>query len=231
MPSYREPPFEMIEHTRARLAIGERVSRSTREKPTFRVWAEADAGRLVAHRQARKKENRGPAPSYNDLLLYLVARVLPRHPRFNAWYEEAGLRSFKVVNLGFAVATEEGVLLPTLYDADKKSLDEIAAEAKQLTDQARAGRLRASLQMNAGFTISNIGPVAIDGFDAIISPPQTGILAIGPLVNKPRAINREIGIRPTLMLVLTVDHRAADGAEAAAFLTDIRKGIENWEAG
>jgi pyruvate dehydrogenase E2 component (dihydrolipoamide acetyltransferase) len=229
MSTLREPPYEMIEHTKTRLAVGERVSRSTREKPTFRMWAEVDAGRLVAGREARKKGGQEPVPTYNDLLIYLVARVLPRHPRFNAWYEETGLRSFKVVNLGFAVATEAGVMLPTLYDADKKSLEEIAVEAKQLTEQARAGRLRASLQMNAGFTISNIGPVAIDGFDAIISPPQTAILAIGPLADRPKVVNGKLEIRPTLSLVLTVDHRAADGAEAARFLVDIRQAIERWE--
>jgi pyruvate dehydrogenase E2 component (dihydrolipoamide acetyltransferase) len=226
----KEPDFKIIPQSRVREAIAERVSTTNREIPQFRFWVEVDASAMIAWRSQRKQAGPAPVPTFNDIIIHVVARRLREHPRLNAWLTPEGLKSFKQVNVGFAVATEAGVLLPTIYDADTRGLDEIAAEARELTEEARAGRLRATLQMNAGFTVSNIGPVGIDYFDAIISPPQTGILAVASIKERPVAREGKVVVRPTMILTLTVDHRAVDGADAPPFLTAVQKDLEAWGA-
>jgi len=187
-----EPEFELLEHTPIRRAIGERTQTSFRDIPQFSLTALADAEALVASRTALKAAGVEPVPTYNDYILKAVADVIGDHPRFNAWYTPEGLKLLKQVNLAFAVATDQGVLLPTVYDADRKSLRQLAAETRELTRLARAGKLRASLQRNAGFTVTNIGP-----------------------------LGERLEARHCLYLTLTVDHRCADGAEGAALLADI----------
>jgi len=221
------PEFELIPHSRTRLAIGERVGRSRREIPHFDLFAQADVEALMADRERRKQ--RGDfVPTYNDLFVYIVARLLPDFPILNAWYTEEGLKAFKPVHLGFAVQTDQGVLLPTLFDANRKPLKQIGEEARELTELARNGKLRASLQQWAGFTISNVGPKDIDAFNAIISPPQTAILAIGPIAKRPVVVGDALAVRPTLWLALTVDHRIVDGAVGAGFLSALKGRLQSW---
>lgn len=224
----KEPPeFELTPHTRTRQAIGDRVARSRREIPHFDLFVQADAGALLEYRE-RAKQSGGFVPTYNDLFIYIVARLLPDFPVLNAWYAEEGLKVFKPVHLGFAVQTDEGVLLPTLFDANRKPLPQIGAEARELTELARQGRLRAGFQQWAGFTISNVGPKEIDAFNAIISPPQTAILAIGPIARRPVVVDDEPAVRPTVWLVLTVDHRIVDGAVGAGFLAALKQRVASW---
>ena len=223
-----EPQFELVPISPTRKAIGERVGKSKTEAPEFIVWTEVEASRLVEDRRARQSRGDAVVPTYNDYLLQIVARHLRKYPRFNAWYAEDGLKVFREVNVGFAVGTPEGVLLPTLFHADEKPLTQIATEARGLVEQARAGKLRASLQRNAGFTLSNIGPLGIDAFEAIISPPQVAILAIGTMAPRPVVRDGAVVVRPTMVFTLTVDHRANDGAEAGQFLSDLKAAIENW---
>ncbi|UCH34726.1 MAG: 2-oxo acid dehydrogenase subunit E2 [Armatimonadota bacterium] len=225
----KQPPeFDLIPHSRTRLAIGERVSRSRREIPHFDLFVQADVGSLLDDRERRKQSGDGFVPTYNDLFIYIVARVMPEFPVLNAWCEDEGLKVFKPVHLGFAVQTDQGVLLPTVFDANKKPLRQINEEALELTELARKGRLRASFQQWAGFTISNVGPKKIDAFDAIISPPQTGILAIGPIAKRPVVSDDTVVVRPTVWLALTVDHRVVDGAVGAEFLSVLMERIQSW---
>lgn len=216
-----DQPFELVPHTRTRQAIGERTRQSVTEQPQFRVHKLADATALIAARQALRARNTEPLPSYNDFLIKLVAGVLRQHRRLNAWWSPEGLKLLRNVNIGFATATEQGVMLPTVLNADQKDLLTIASETASMVQAARDGKLRATLQMGAGFTISNIGPVGIDAFDAIISPPQTGILAVGSLMPRPVAEGDQVVVRQTLWLSLTCDHRSVDGADGAAFLRDL----------
>ena len=222
------PEFELVAHTRTRQAIGDRVGRSRREIPHFDLFSQADATALIAYRSELKARGEEFVPTFNDLFIYIAARVLPGFPVLNAWYTEEGTKLFKVVHLGFAVQTEQGVVLPTVFHADRKGLRQIGEEARALTELARAGRLRASLQQWAGFTISNMGPKGIDGFNAIISPPQTGILAIGPIAKRPYVRGEEVVARPTAWMVLTVDHRVVDGAVGADFLAAVKERVESW---
>ncbi len=218
--------FELAEHTPIRRAIGDRTLQSVNEIPQFRVQKQVLADELLAFRTRLKEANSGSVPSHNDILIKLVALTLRDFPRLNAWWDPAGLKLLKEINVGFAVATEQGVLLPTVRAADSKSLDEIAAETKEMVELARGGRLRASLQMGAGFTISNIGPVGIDVFDAIISPPQTGILAISSIMPSPVVADGNIVVRNTMWLSLTIDHRSVDGSDGAQFVAAVAGRIE-----
>ncbi|MFO7946909.1 MAG: 2-oxo acid dehydrogenase subunit E2 [Armatimonadota bacterium] len=222
--------FEQIEHTRIRRAIGERTLKSVNEIPQFRVQKQAIADGLVEFRSRLKEAGGDIIPTYNDIIIKLVAAVLPDHPRLNAWCADEGLKLLENINVGFAVDTDDGVMLPTVFNADEKPLEEIARDTADMIDKARRGRLRASLQMGAGFTISNIGPIGIDVFDAIISPPQTAILALGSIMEKPVAIKGRVVTANTVWLSLTMDHKSVDGADGARFLADLAEHFENPEA-
>lgn len=221
--------YELVPHTRIRQAIGERTRHSVNEQPQFRMHKLVEATALVTARQALKDQGVQPLPTYNDYLIKIVATLLPTYRRFNALWAPEGLKLLKNINIAFATATEQGVLLPTVKDADKKNLQAIAQETAELVALARQGKLRASLQQGAGFTISNIGPVGIDAFDAIISPPQTAILAVGSIMPRPIAAGENVVVRPTMWLSLTLDHRSVDGADGAAFLTDLAAALGNAE--
>ncbi len=217
-----EPEYEVVAHTRIRQAIGERTHSSLRDIPQFSTVILADVGELIEVREERKQAStEGLVPTYNDYFIKAVASIIGDHPRLNAWGDEEGLKVLKSINIGVAVATEQGVLLPTIFDADTKSLQQIAEETAELIDLARRGRLRASLQQGAGFTLSNLGPAAVDWFQAIISPPQTAILAVGSIKLRPMVVNKAVVARPSVYLSLSLDHRAADAADAAAFLGDL----------
>ena len=221
-----EQEYELIEHTRTRKAIGDRTLQSVNEEPQFRVQKLVVTDALMELRSGLKEAGGDPIPTYNDILIKLVAVTLRDFPRLNAWWDEAGLKLLKDINVGFAVDTEDGVMLPTVLNADTKSLAEIAAETAELVALARRGRLRATLQMGAGFTLSNIGPTGIDVFDAIISPPQTGILAVGSIMPRPVVEDGEIVVRNTMWASLTMDHRSVDGADGARFLAQLAKALE-----
>jgi pyruvate dehydrogenase E2 component (dihydrolipoamide acetyltransferase) len=239
----REPEFDLVQIPPQRKAIGDRVSLSRREKPTFDMLIEVRADAVVAARERYKTEAGDRVlPTYNDIIIKAVGDLLVRHRALNACIDEAGVKMLKPTNVGFAAATPQGVVLPTVFGADKKTVWEIAPETKDMVDLARNGKLRASLQMGAGFTVSNIGPVGIDAFSAIISPPQVAILTVGSMTLRPvvdggrswkpgqPASESRIVAAPTVNMILTVDHRAIDGAEAAPFLKDLRDRLENWDA-
>jgi pyruvate dehydrogenase E2 component (dihydrolipoamide acetyltransferase) len=220
-----EQEFDLVEHTRTRQAIGDRTRQSVNETPQFRVHKLVDAEALLAARKALKAQSPPVLPTFNDFLIKLVADLLPRHRRFNAWWSPEGLKLLRDVNVAFATATDQGVMLPTILKANEKALVDIAGETAEMVSLARQGKLRATLQMGAGFTISNIGPTGIDAFDAIISPPQTGILAIGSIMPRPVAEGDQVVVKQTMWLSLTVDHRSVDGADGAAFLADLAVAI------
>ena len=213
----REESFSVEKHTRIRKAIGDRTLASVNEIPQFHLRTSVDMEPLAEFRD-RLKKTLDLVPTYNDLSIKAVAVTLLRFPRFNAWCESDQLKLLDAVNIGFAVGTDQGVLLPTVHDADKKDLTVIAQETREMVALARNGRLRASLQMGAGFTISNLGPIGVDSFAPIISPPQVAILGMGSIKPQPMVVDGELAVRRAAHLTLVMDHRAADGAEGAEFL-------------
>lgn len=171
-----------------------------------------------------------PNITLNDIILFAVSRVLPKHPDLNAHFLEDKMRYFRHVNLGIAVDTPRGLMVPTLMRAEEKSLKEIAAEAKALAAACQDGSINPDLLQGASFTVSNLGTLGIEHFTPVINPPQTGILGVDCIVERVRTVDGQITVYPAMGLSLTYDHRALDGAPASRFLQDMRAALENFQA-
>ena len=171
-----------------------------------------------------------PNITLNDIILFAASRVLPKHPDLNAHFLEDKMRYFRHVNLGIAVDTPRGLMVPTLMRAGEKSLKEIAAEAKALAAACQDGSINPDLLQGASFTVSNLGTLGIEHFTPVINPPQTGILGVDCIVERVRTVDGQITVYPAMGLSLTYDHRALDGAPASRFLQDMRAALENFQA-
>ncbi len=171
-----------------------------------------------------------PNITLNDISLFAASRVLPKHPDLNAHFLEDKMRYFRHVNLGIAVDTPRGLMVPTLMRAEEKSLKEIAAEAKALAAACQDGSINPDLLQGASFTVSNLGTLGIEHFTPVINPPQTGILGVDCIVERVRTVDGQIAVYPAMGLSLTYDHRALDGAPASRFLQDMRAALENFQA-
>jgi pyruvate dehydrogenase E2 component (dihydrolipoamide acetyltransferase) len=213
--------------TIARL-MAERTTRSWTSVPHFFVVREVDAGALngVRAQIAAAFENKQSSRiTHTDLLIALVARVLARHPRVNASWTGDGIHNNADVNIGLAMAVEDGVVAPVIPGADRLDLGQIAAQRKDLTERARAGKLRPADLAGGTFTISNLGMYNVDAFTAIIIPPQAAILAVGRIADRVVPFEGKPAIRPMLTLTLSADHRVIDGARAALFLDELVQAI------
>jgi pyruvate dehydrogenase E2 component (dihydrolipoamide acetyltransferase) len=227
-PREPEPEFILKPLSPIRKAIAKRVSDSFRDVPQFDVHVEVDASAMKTIRQQYKDQGADPVPGFNDMLIQNCAGLLQKHKNLNCHYTVDGIKEFSEINISFAAATPQGVLMPVVRRANQKPLTEIAKETRELSDLARNMKLRASLQMHGTFAISSLGGFGIDGFNAIIGPPQVAILAAGAIIQKPKVKAEKIEIVPVIELCLTVDHRAVDGAESAGFLKDLRIKLESY---
>ncbi len=167
--------------------------------------------------------------SVNDVLMKAVATALAQHPEVNAHWLGDRIRYHHRVNLGMAVATNDGLIVPVIFDADRKRMSEISAEARELAKRARERKLKPEEYTGSTFSISNLGMFGIDQFTAIINPPEVGILAIGTAhdVIVPGKADGAFGVQKRLRLTMSCDHRAVDGAVGATFLQTLRRLIEN----
>jgi pyruvate dehydrogenase E2 component (dihydrolipoamide acetyltransferase) len=166
--------------------------------------------------------------TYNDMILFAVSRVLMRHKDLNTHFLDGKMRYFDDVNLGMAVDTPRGLLVPTIFGANKMSLNEIAAQAKFLAKQAQAGTISPDYLQNGSFTISNLGSFDVEHFTPIINPPQTGIIGVNNIQVKIRLIDGQMVPYQAMGLSLTYDHRAVDGAPASRFMQELCKTLENF---
>jgi pyruvate dehydrogenase E2 component (dihydrolipoamide acetyltransferase) len=208
--------------------MAERTTQSWTTVPHFFVVREVDAGALTDARQALAPEiekARAVKLSTTDLLTALVARVLQKHPRINASWAGDGVRTNSEINIGLAVAVEDGVVAPVIHKADKIALGEIAIQRKDLAERSRSGKLRPDDLAGGTFTISNLGMFGMDAFTAIIIQPQAAILAVGAITDRVVAIDGHPGVRPMMILTLSSDHRVIDGARAAEFMRDLAAAI------
>ena len=205
------------------------ASLSTMAQLTFN--SSFDATKMIALRASLKAgaEKMGLANiTYNDMILFAVSRILANHKTFNAHYlNDDTMRFFKTVNLGIAVDTERGLMVPTVFGADKMSLNELAKSAKSVISDAQSGKINPDLLKGATFTVSNLGSMGIESFTPIVNPPQTAILGVDCITKRIKEVNGEDVTYPAMGLSLTVDHRAIDGADAARFLKDIGQALEN----
>lgn len=168
-----------------------------------------------------------PGTTVTDVLIGAVAEALRNNPDLNAHYSEEVVTIYTEINIGIAVATDAGLVVPVLHDVESDNLLEVANKRKNVVDKARNGKLSMPDIVGATFTISNLGMLGIDSFDAIVNPPQVAILAIGSTRDLPVVNGGEISVRKIANFTLTCDHRAIDGATGAKFLSALRALIEN----
>ncbi len=212
-----------------RRTIARRMSQSW-EHPHITMITEIDMTEVVALREEineRAEAELGIRVSFNDIIIKAVADVLERFPRFNAALDGNELRIYKDINIGVAVATENGLVVPVVRAANKKSITQIAQETKVLGKKAREGTLTPEDLSGGTFTVSNLGPFNVDLFIPVINPPETAILALGQIRKKPVVVDDEIVIRHTMMASCAVDHRVLDGAPAGQFLAALKETLEN----
>ena len=222
--------------------MAERTTQSWTTVPHFFVVRDVDAGALNEARQklgseieklrieeSRIEQSHGLKLTHTDLLVALVARVLQKHSRMNASWTGDGVRANAEINIGLAMAVDDGVVAPVIHNANKSALGEIAVQRRDLAERARGGKLRPSDIAGGTFTISNLGMFGVDAFTAIIIPPQAAILAVGAIADRvvPVGVGPDArpGVRPMMTLTLSSDHRVVDGARAAEFLRDLVEAI------
>ena len=204
--------------------MAERTTQSWTTVPHFFVTREIDATALNAYRGqivAEIERTRQVRVTHTDLLVALVARVLLKHPRLNASWAAEGIRLHSHVNMGVAIAVNDGVVAAVIPNAHAAGLAEIAIQRRHVAERARSGKLRPADIADATFTISNLGMYQVDQFSAIITPPQAAILAVGGIADRVVAVEGKPAVRPMMTLTISCDHRVADGARAALFLKDL----------
>jgi pyruvate dehydrogenase E2 component (dihydrolipoamide acetyltransferase) len=201
-----------------RKVIAERMHKSLQDTAQLTITTEVDVTQLIERREEVRREFN---TTYNDFIIQACAHALLRHPRMNASLEGDAIQLHSAIHVGFAVALDEGLIVPVVHDADKKPLKTIAQEARSLAEKARAGELKLEEVSGGTFTVSNLGMAGVDAFTPIINSPQTGILGVGRIVDKPVVYQGEIAKRSMLVLSLTFDHRVIDGAPAGAFLGSV----------
>jgi pyruvate dehydrogenase E2 component (dihydrolipoamide acetyltransferase) len=165
-------------------------------------------------------------PTVGDLLTKICAAALVRNPAVNAHYAGDRILRFPYAHIGIAVAAPNGLVVPVIRDADRRSIQEIAAARADIVSRARDGKLQRSDLDDGTFTISNLGPFGIEQFIAVLNPPQAAILAVGSTEEKPVVRHGQVEVRPVMTMTITCDHRAIDGADGAAFLRTVKELLE-----
>ena len=201
-----------------RKVIAERMQQSLQGSAQLTISTEVDVTQLIDRRQQVRQEFN---VTYTDFIVQACAHALRQHPRMNAHLEGDIIRANTDIHVGLAVALDEGLIVPVVRDTDKKSLKDIAAEAKTLAEKARASQLKLEEVSGGTFTVSNLGMYGVDAFTPIINAPQSGILGVGRIVEKPVIHRGEVTRRSMMVLSLTFDHRVIDGAPAGAFLQTV----------
>ena len=164
-----------------------------------------------------------------DIIVFALTRTLmqPEHAHLNAHFMEDSIRCFSDVQLGIAVDTPRGLMVPTLRDANRKTLLEISQETKALAEACQSGNIDPDLLTGGSFTVSNLGAFGVEHFTPVINPPQTGILGVNTIQERVREINGQVAVYSAMSISLTYDHRALDGAPASRFLRDLKRNLEN----
>lgn len=200
--------------------MAERTTQSWTSAPHFYLVREVNASRLIHWREQISKQA-GAKVTYTDLLVKIVAAALRLHPRLNASWSANKIVLQPEIHLGLAVATEDGLVVPVIHKADTLSIAEIAQRRAELATKAQVGKLRPQDISGGTFTVSNLGMYNIDAFNAIINQPQVAILAVGRITERVVPVNGQPAVQPMMVLTLTCDHRAVDGARGARFLDSI----------
>jgi pyruvate dehydrogenase E2 component (dihydrolipoamide acetyltransferase) len=218
---------ETLEPSQMRKAIAKRLVTSIGPVPHFFLTAEVDMGRVLELRKAMNARLEAGKIGVNDILVKVAAEALARHPEINASWQDDTIRRHGSVDIGIAVAIEDGLITPVLRAADRKGLLQISAEAAELIARARVKRLLPEEYQGATFSVSNLGMFDIDQFTAIINPPEAAIMAVGSTIEKPVVVNGEIQVRQRMRVTMSCDHRVIDGVTGARFLQTFKAMLEN----
>jgi pyruvate dehydrogenase E2 component (dihydrolipoamide acetyltransferase) len=205
--------------------MAERTTKSWTTVPHFFVVRDADSAALLEFQKKSKSKSGSSSPTITDCLVGLVARVLERHPALNSSWTGDNIRSNPDINISLAIAVTGGVVAPVIQKANSAPLADIAARCSALAERARSGKLSPADISGGTFTISNLGMLKVDSFTAIITPPQSAVLAVGAVSDRVVAIGGKPVVRPVMTLTLSSDHRVVDGARAAAFMNDLVEAI------
>ncbi|MBR6289845.1 MAG: 2-oxo acid dehydrogenase subunit E2 [Clostridia bacterium] len=222
--AYVEEPMSNV-----RRVIAKSMTASLSEMAQLTLNASFDATALLAYRKTLKEKGEAMGLSkvtINDMVLFAVAKILPQFPDINANLVDGKFRRFAHANVGMAVDTERGLLVPVIFGAEKMTLSELSANAKRLAAGAKEGNLSPDEMSGGSFTVSNLGSLGVESFTPVINPPQTAILGVCCTVNRLRADGT---VYPAMGLSLTFDHRAVDGAPAARFLKELCTALESFD--
>jgi pyruvate dehydrogenase E2 component (dihydrolipoamide acetyltransferase) len=217
------------EPSKLQQTVARRMAESKATAPHFYLEAEVDMSSAVEGR-AWLKSGAGEGdvvPSFNDMVVKACALALREHPRANGSYRDGRFELYSRVNVGVAVAARDALVVPTIFDADRKSLREIATESRALAQRVREGQITPPELSGATFTVSNLGMYGIDSFAAVINPPQAAILAVGAIAERPVVRDGSPGFAHLMRVNLACDHRILYGAGGAEFLARIRALLED----
>jgi pyruvate dehydrogenase E2 component (dihydrolipoamide acetyltransferase) len=215
--------------TRLQQTVARRMAESKATAPDFVLNVDVDMEEAVDLRKRLKAAaaEGQPVPSFNDFVVKAAALALVDFPRANGAYRDGKFELYSRVNVGVAVAGQDALVVPTVFDADRKSLGQISKETRALAERVRAGAITPPELSSGTFTVSNLGMFGIQSFVAVINPPQAAILAVGAMQPTPVVRDGEVVVRNIMRLTLSCDHRILYGADAAEFLGRIRERLEN----
>ncbi|HUR00237.1 MAG TPA: dihydrolipoamide acetyltransferase family protein [Gemmatimonadaceae bacterium] len=222
-----EGDFRDVPLTQIRKTIARRLAESNGPVPTFFLTIELDVTRAAEMRTQLAEMGDEYKASFNDIVIKATALALSEHPEVNAHWLNDKIRQFNRIHVAMAVAVEDGLITPVLFDADRMALWEISQKAKELAKKARDRKLTPEEYTGSTFSVSNLGMFGIDQFTAIINPPEAGILAIGGVEEKPVVVDGQLEVRQRMRVTMSCDHRVIDGATGAKFLQTLRRLIEN----
>ena len=222
-----EGDFKDVPLTQIRKTIARRLAESNGPVPTFFLTAEFDVSRAAEMRAQLAEMGDQYKASFNDIVIKAVALALAEHPEVNAHWLNDKIRQFNRIHVAMAVAVEDGLITPVLFDADRLSLWEISSKARDLAKRARERKLMPEEYTGSTFSVSNLGMFGIDQFTAIINPPEAGIIAIGGVEEKPVVMDGQLEIRQRMRVTMSCDHRVIDGATGAKFLQTLKGFVEN----
>lgn len=222
--------YQAVKMTGMRRTIAERMSRSQQATAHVTLTAEVDMGEAAKLREQANAEwakaQRGKL-TFTDVIVKAAAKALRDHPRINSTFADGEIREQRAINVGVAVALEEGLIVPVIRQADQRSLLEISQALRDLSERARKGALAAEEVSGGTFTVSNMGMVGVEVFTPIINWPECAILGVGRIAERAAVRDGQVAVRPTMWLSLTFDHRIVDGAPAAAFLARVKELLES----
>ncbi len=226
-PASRDTLGDLVDLSPMRRTIAARMAESWRTAPHFTVTMRMDMTKAEAFRAEANARDASLALSLNDLVVAAAARALRAVPAVNASYEEGKARRIRDVNVGIAVALEEGLVTPVVRDADRKRLSDIARESADLVARGRSRKLRPEEYTGGSFTVSNLGMFGVEEFAAILNPPEGAILAVGAVQDTPTVRDGRLHVARVMKVTLSCDHRIIDGILAARFLQKLRELLEN----